>query len=148
MGNVPELFEFFLLWKSEVYLYTSRITVSVDNRLTLFLKHPPGIHVHDGPGMDSDQVNPNSSVIHLSSFQGFIVVFTNTWNTKYEMYLPEFGLSYKGRDIKASKVHIYNSQTLELPPCTVLRHNNTELHKMSNTAEGHLHQGNLHCVYN
>ena len=56
-GNVPELFEFFFLWKSKIYLYTSRINVPVYVRLILFLKHHPGIHVHDGPGMDSDQVN-------------------------------------------------------------------------------------------
>ena len=121
---MPELFEFFFLWKSKVYLHTSTIKVRVYVRLTLFLKNPNGIHVHDGPGMDSDQVNHNRSVIHLSSFQAFVVVFTCTWTTKYHMHLQEFGLSYKGRDIKATKVNINNSETLELPPCTVLRHTN------------------------
>ena len=82
VSNLAGLFEFFLLWKSKLYLYTSRIIIPVYVRLTLFLKYPNGIHVHDGPGIDSDQVNHNRSVIHLSSFQAFVVVFTYTWTTK------------------------------------------------------------------
>ena len=80
--------------------------------------------------MESDQVNCNRNVIHLSSFQAFVVAFTNTWTTKYEMYPTDFGLSFEGRDINASILHINNSQILELPPCTFLRHTNTELHRM------------------
>ena len=125
-----------------------RIIVPVYVRLTLFLKYLTGIYVHDGPGMNSDQVNPNSSVIHLSSFQAFVVVFTDTWMTKYDMYLLEFGLTYKGRDIKVSKIHVYNAQILKLPPCTIIKHTNTELSKRSNIGVKHLNQRNLHCVYN
>ena len=44
------------------------IKVPVYQRLTLYLSKTLGIHVHGGPGMVSDQVNHNSSVIHLSSF--------------------------------------------------------------------------------
>ena len=97
--NVPQLFEFFLLWKSKIYLYTSTIRVSVYVRLTVFLRHPHGIHIHDGPGMESDQVNCNRNVIHFSSFQAFVVAFTNTWTAKYQMYPADFGLNHKGREI-------------------------------------------------
>ena len=140
-------FQLFLLWKSKIYLFTSRIMVPLHVRLILYLKHPHGIHVHDGPGMNSEQVYHKRSVIHLSSFQAFVVVFTDTWNSRYDIYSWELELSYKSREIKAIKVHINNSQTLDLPPCTNFRHNYMELHKMSNTG-GHLFKGNLHCIYN
>ena len=145
---VPDIFQLFLLWKSKIYLFTSRIIIPLYVRLTLYLKHSFGIHVHDGPGMNSEQVNHKSFVIHLSSFQAFVVVFTDTWNSRYEMYPWELGLNYKSRKIQAIKVHINNSKSLDLPPCTDFRHNYMELHRMSNTEEGHLHNGNLHCIYN
>ena len=148
VANVPGVFELFLIWESKIYLYTSGILVPVYLRVTVLLKYPNGIHVHDGPGMNSDQINNNKSVIHLSSFQAFVVVFTNIMSNKYEMNQSEFGLTYIGRYTAATKVHIDNSQTLNLPPCTVLRSINTELHKMSDMREGNLHHVNLHCVYN
>ena len=43
------------------------------------------------------------------------------------MYQSIFGLMYIGRYIGATKVHINNSQTLNLPLCTVLRSINTEI---------------------
>ena len=138
MGNVPGVFELFFTWKLEIYLYTSRIMVPVYLRLTVFVKDPGGIHVHNGPGMDSDQVNHNCSVCHFSSFHTFIVVFTTTWSNKYEMYPSEFGLNYTGRYVRATKA-TYNSQTLKLPTCTVLREINTKLHKMPDVREGNFH---------
>ena len=92
--------------KSKFYLYTSTIKVSVYVRLTVFLKHPEGLHVHDGPRMESDQVNCNRNVIHLSLHQAFVVAFANTWTTRYRMYPLDLVLSYKGRDIKAIKLYI------------------------------------------
>ena len=90
---MPELFKLLFLWKSKIYLYTSRITLPVYVRLTLFLKHRLGILAHDRPEMDCQQVNHNSSVIHLSSFQAFVVIFTTVWNSKYEIYPQEFDKS-------------------------------------------------------
>ena len=110
--NMPEVFELFLIWESRIYLYTLRILLSVHLRVTVFLRYLHGIHVYDGPGMDSDQIN-NSSVMYLSSFQAFVVVFTNIMSDKYEMYQFEFGLIYAGRYIGATEVHIDNSETLK-----------------------------------
>ena len=59
----PGQFREYFMWKSKIYLSTSKIVVPVHLRLILFLKHPQGIHVHDGPGMDSDQVNHNSVMV-------------------------------------------------------------------------------------
>ena len=68
-----------LLWKTKVYVSTSKINVLVYHRLALELEKPHGIHVYDGPGMLSVQVNHNSSIIYFSSFQAFIVVYTKSW---------------------------------------------------------------------
>ena len=75
--NIPEVFELFLIWESRIYLYMLRILLSVHLRVTVFLRYPHGIHVCDGAGMDSDQINNNKSVMYLSSFQAFVAVFTN-----------------------------------------------------------------------
>ena len=72
-------------------------------RVTVSLRYLAGIHVHDGPGIDSGQVNYNRSVIHLSSFQAFVVIFTDiSWCNKYEMYQSAFGLVYTGRHMEAT----------------------------------------------
>ena len=120
--------------------------------MILFLKYPQGIHVHDGPGMDSDQVNHNSSVIHLSSFQAFVVIFTNTWPNQDD-HLSEFGLGYLGRMVKATEIYIHNSVFLSLPPCEDLRQTvkmmPKEMKMMGNEEEGKekINHGNFHCVY-
>ena len=63
------------------------------------------------------------------------------------MYQFEFGLIYAGRYIGATKVHLDNSETLNLPSRTVLRSINTEVYKMSDMRKETFYHGNLHCVY-
>ena len=48
VANVPGFFELFLIWESEIYLYTSRLLVPVYLRVTVFLRYPHGIQVNVG----------------------------------------------------------------------------------------------------
>ena len=107
------------------------------------------MHVHDGPGMNSDQVNHNSSVIQLSSFQAFIVLFTKKpWNYEQDVPNTEFGLSYFGRKVKAIEIHVPKSQIVRLPPCTT----NAEIYQKPSSSNKLCnkmgHSGNQYCVYN
>ena len=118
----------------------------------MFLKHPQGIHVHNGPRIDSDQVNHNSSVIHLSSFQAFVVIFIDAWPNQDD-HLSEFGLSYLSRIVKATEIHIHNSVFLSLPPCEDLKQTvkmtPKEMKMTENEEEGKekMNHENCHCVY-
>ena len=151
----PGILHPYLIWKRKVYISTSKIVVKVHLRVTVSLMHPQGLHVYDGPGMFSDQVNHNNSVIQLSSFQAFVVLFIQKpWHYNLDTH-TEFGVRYFGRKVKALEIHIPVSQILSLPPCTIEKLTAADVlqksykqNKLLNEKEENWHDGNLHYVYN
>ena len=139
----------------KMYISTSKVVVKVHLRVKVSLMHPQGIHVHDGPGMLSDQVNHNNSVIHLSSFQAFVVLFIqNPWNYDQDTHLTEFDVTYFGRKVKALEIHVPMPQILNLPPCTIEKLTTADIfwkfykqNKLLVKKEENWHHRNLHCVY-
>ena len=152
----PGILHPYLIWKRKMYISTSKVVVKVYLRVTVSLMHNQGIHVYDGPGMLSDKVNHDNSVMHLSSFQAFIVLFIQKpWNYVQGTHHTEFGVTYFGRKAKALEIYIPKFQILSLPPCTieklttaVILQKSYKQNKLLNKKEENLLHGNLHCVYN
>ena len=120
-------------------------------RIIVKLKQQRGMHIYDGPGMHSDQINHNSSVIHLSSFQAFIVIYSSVCSlTSYEnryvcserAALIEYGIVYSGKYIDPIRVHIIHSNILDLPKCN----KTSNVWRIENKLRKEVTKG-MHCVY-
>ena len=103
----------YLIWKSKLYLTVVRLKTSVFKRITVKLKHPCGIHVHDGPGKLSEQLNHNNLVIDFSSFLAYILMYTQGW-------LSNFGIDsidWSTKNIKPIQLYVNHSRQIELSSC-------------------------------
>ena len=135
--------------------------VKVNQRLTLQLQPPGGTHVHDGPGIHSDQINHQSRLfkyrsdvvqkwldLHLSSFHAYIVFYTKNYPDTLLDYLNHLNyqchLLYHARHVNQIQLVVSNSTIFPLPPCT-----NTLMldKKLWDERRRYLQNTNLHCVY-
>ena len=131
-GYECKQFQVNMLWKSTVYVLTVRISVPVYYRLAVNLSHPYGIHIHDGPGFLSRNLNQGSSMILLSTFQTFIVIYTLIVRNK------TYGINYGSVVVRGIDILVYSHQMKTVPPC------NPQLISMRNMIKP---AGNKHCVY-
>ncbi len=100
-------------------MLVTRINVHPYQRLTVSLTNPQGVMVFDGPGMLSDQLNHNSSVISLSSFQSFIVLYKSPRHGRYTTEnIKNQGLSYYGSNTSVTRIYVTSLNTVEVPQCT------------------------------
>ncbi len=141
-----------MLWKSKIYLSVAWICVEKAQRLMISLNHPHGIHVHDGPGIHSDQMNNNTSVLYLSSWAAFIVVYTEG-QSQHDIQIQHCGINYQAIDVDMINVHVNNDKALALPSCSAQTGKGQgERLKKSKESQSHYkgteEQENLHCVYN
>ena len=119
----------YLIWDSHVHLITARIKVPVYLRLLIvMLANPREIQVHDGPGILSKNMNRGNSLIYLSTFQTFILIYRIKWESKEK--LVDFGIKYYARKVKHHNISVSTSNISILPPCTSKMYSNK------------------HCVYN
>ena len=132
----------YLMWNSKIHLITTRIKVPVYLRLIVILADPRGIHVHDGPGLLSKNMNRGNSFIHLSSFQAFIIIYKIRWESTEK--LIDYGIKYYTRKVQHHNISVSTSQVSILPPCTSQMHSNMEPLSVYVAR----HHGNKHCVYN
>ena len=103
----------YLIWKSKLYVTVVRLKTSVFKRITVKLKQPCGIHVHDGPGKLSEQLNNKNLVIDLSSFQAYILMYT-------QGSLSNFGIDsidWSTKNIKPIQLYGNHSKQIELSSC-------------------------------
>ena len=94
----------YFVWKDKLYLTSFVVAGRVDKKLKIHLWNPCGIHVHDGPGRLSDQVNQGFSYIYLSSFQAYILVYTN-FMLKLNRRLDSSGIYWYSRNVKGLKLY-------------------------------------------
>ncbi len=148
---LPTHFRYAFYWKSTTVVSMCVVMVPVYLRLTVLLSQSRGFQVHDGPGLESDQVNHNSSVIHLSSFLAFVLLLTRTWpdQSNTSLYLHIFGLKYFGRQV-SDNYHLSGSNVVELPSCGNSEYQiSTVKSQLKNQKKRHLqNKNNVHCVYN
>ena len=124
-----------ILWKSTVYVLSLRITVQVYLRLLVFLHNSPnGIHIHDGPGFLSYNVNFGTSLIVLSTFQTFIAIYATYLGTR----LRTFGINYVSYPIKKTEILVSANHSRNIPPCKQVYVSDEQVINKA---------GNKHCVY-
>ena len=129
----------YLIWKYKFYVTVVRLKSSVFKRITVKLKHPCGIHVHDGPGKLSEQLNHNNLVIHFSLFQAYILMYTQGW-------LFNFGIDridWSTKNIKPIQLYVNHSKQIELSSCLLTLNYRLRKRKLNS-----VYNGNQHCVYN
>ena len=133
----------YLLWNSKIYLITTRIKVPVYLRLLIeILADSRGIHVHDGPGILSKNMNRGNSFIYLSTFQAFVMIYRIKGEST-EKHV-DAGVKYYARKVQHFNISVSTSQVSILSPCTSQMHGNMEPLSAYVTR----HQSNKHCVYN
>ncbi len=123
------------IWKSKIPFLAKTILVPKYLRLTLYLVHPQGFYVHDGPGMMSDQLNHNSPVIHLTSFRAFVVFFKHVDKKSHN-------LTFHGKSITHTRIHVTSSDIVPVPQCR----SDTSDQERENRSEAENNR-NHHCVY-
>ncbi len=98
------------------YALVVRIRVRAFFRLTVRLGWLPGFYVHDGPGFLSEAVK-NKSIVHLSSFQAFISVYTKFIRfSRIQHYKIDYDSRYPGESEIFLDVTLTKSRVL--PLCT------------------------------
>ena len=96
------------------------------------LSHPYGIHIHDGPGSLSRNLNQGSSMILLSTFQTFIAIYTLIVRNK------TYGINYGSVAVRGIDILVNSHQVKTVPPC------NPQLISGRNRIKP---AGNKYCVY-
>ena len=132
----------YLIWNSTIHLITTRIKVPIYLRLIVILADTRAIHVHDGPGLLSKNMNRGNSFIYLSSFQAFVIIYKIKWESTE--ILSDYGIKYYARKVQHHNISLATSQVSILPQCTSQMHSNME----PLSAYVNRHHGNKHCVYN
>ncbi len=135
------------VWKLKIAVSTSRILVPVRSRLVISVDQDyvtsGGIELFDGPGKRSDKITRILPEMQLSSYQAFVVVFSNNLMSKGALNSWEkYRLDYKPYPIKPRKVVVPVGRSMSLPQCTPRFHENVP------QEQGHCVNTNCHCVYN
>ncbi len=147
----PRVFSYQLRWKMATIVSTSFVRVPADLRLTVKLSHPRGFQVFDGPGLQSDQVNHNSSVIHLSSFLALVILYSRNWPDNHpvlsvrKIFWHKFGLTYVGREVSV-KLHVPQSSSIELPSCANTGEQVSQKRPLKQIKKSFVNR-NIHCAF-
>lgn len=136
-------FVLFFVWKEALEVGMFTIKVPLYLRLAVTLKHQRDtvVHIHDGPGIFSDQIKQNHSLVHLSTFQAFVVIYALTWP---ENPNTSFGISFVGKKSELIELVVSHAQTVVLPPCPTPKAQKHSESKQWRRATDR----NIHCVYN
>ena len=104
------------------------------------MKKPHGIHVHDGPGFKSQNINKEKRLIFPSTFQVFIILYSEAFH--YDNNI----IRYYPRPIEIISISISSSEILDIPPCKPQLNFKTRYAQVYDDII--THTGNKHCVYN
>lgn len=134
-----------LLWKQKVHLYESKIIVPFTRIIRITLSQPEGIHVHDGPGIHSDQVNNGSTAIDLTSFLAYILYYYTDKSYKW----CQFYVQYESCNSTNDHIHLSQRQISEHKSfhCSTLATEQNQRSYPAHSIRRTLHHPNKHCVY-